>query len=136
MPTLISLWSAMFGGAFGALAGTTSGYELLNGIIGSVWGFACSVPISIMLMTAAQVMISMAGSDIDDAPIGCATTSQLSGVIGGLTGLIGAVVLTGTTQGHRVTNPRTFFICWSVSASVAVALVLAAVFRERFLSDL
>jgi hypothetical protein len=131
LPTLVSLWSAMIGGAFGALTGMMSESPVLNATLGTIAGFMASVLLSILFMALAQVALSATGADVDDTPIGCGTTSQLSGLIGGVTGLVGAVVLTHTIEARYANEPRTFITCWTASALTALGLMVAVVWGAR-----
>lgn len=121
----------MLGGAIGTIAGLFSGSALLNGALGGVWGFTCSVPLSILLMALTQFLTITVGSDIEDAPIGCSTTSQLSGSVGAITGFVGAVILTYTARGNHITDSQNFAVCWTTSAAAAITLMLVIVFRSR-----
>ena len=131
-PTLVSLWSAMLGGAAGAMVGLTSMSLLWIPFLGFCGGFMCSVPLCLLTLGIGFTFSSMMGMDFDEAPVGCSSSSQMSGGLGGITGMVAAVFMAQIASVNQVSDPRTVAICWSVSTLVPVVLSIVLAYTNIY----
>jgi hypothetical protein len=127
LPTLVSLWSAMIGGAAGALIGVVGPPTLLTSIAGFCFGFLSSVVLNLMLMALFHLTSLLIQMEFSETPIGCGSSDTLSGVMGGIAGLIGATTVAWLPLPSSAGNPRTFFVCWSISAFIPLAIALTLI---------
>jgi hypothetical protein len=134
VPTLISLWSAMLGGAVGAYLGLLGGTYVVRGVIGLTIGLICSVPLNLLMMGFLYMSLAWMHSDMDETPLGCTTSSELSGLLGAATGLL-AAVLTPISAKPGGIAPRTFLICWTVSAWIPIILMLGLLRLQPYLDS-
>lgn len=130
VPNLISLWSAMLGGAAGAAAGRFGGGVIVNGIVGCLVGGILSVLIYLPLMMVAQLLSMVCMSiDMDERPIGCGASDTLSAALGGAAGGVGAVIVTLASQ--NLTEPRGFVLCWTGAGCAPILLTAILIWRAR-----
>ncbi len=132
VPTLVSLWSAMLGGASGAVAGKLTTNVLLNGLIGFVIGGTASVLWHGMLTGLAYLVARVIfQSDISDRVLGGYKGDTLAGTFGAITGLCSAIVVTAVVPARNLQEPHAFTVCWSTATVVALTLTLTVLWRAR-----
>jgi hypothetical protein len=131
--TLVSVWSAMLGGALGAVTGRAVGPLACHASIGFIAGLIFSVLLYLPVMGATQVTAwFIMGREMEGEPIGCTTSDRLAGLLGGTAGAVGAVVVAALPKGTDLFALRTSIICWTVTAFVPIILGLAVVQYTRW----
>jgi hypothetical protein len=131
--TLVSLWSAMLGGAIGAVTGRAGGPLGCHAAIGFIAGLIFSVVLYLPLMGVTQVTaLFIMGKEIEGRPIGCTGSDKLSGLLGGTAGAVGAVVVAALPKDADLFDPPASIICWTVTAFVPIILGLAVVQYSRW----
>jgi hypothetical protein len=131
--TLVSLWSAMLGGAMGAVTGLAGGPFACHAVIGFIAGLVFSILLYLPLMAVTQVTaLFIMGREIEGRPIGCTGSDKLSGLLGGMAGSAGAVVVAALPKGTDLFDLRASVICWTVTAFVPIILGLAVVHYSRW----
>ncbi len=126
------MWGAMLGGAIGASVGLFGGSWLVSSSLGFVAGFMCSVITVSGLLALSYIVSSMIGTEFEDMPIGCPTSSQLSGFLGGFAGAIGAVILAHFGASRLQARSGAFALCWSITAFLPVIMALIVVRLARY----
>ena len=121
----------MIGGAAGALIGVVGPPTPLTSIAGFCFGFLSSVVLNLLLMALIHLTSLVIQMEFSETPIGCGSSDTLSGVMGGIAGLIGATAVAWLPLPSSASNPRTFFVCWSISAFVPLALALGLIVYAR-----
>ncbi len=98
LATTISVLGAILGGALGGLMGAGAAYPIPSMIGGFCLGFATSIPFNIVLLAIAHTLSIFLNSDFDGTPIGCSSNTMLSVLMGGLGGMVSALVLVLTAR--------------------------------------
>lgn len=122
----------MLGGAMGATVGLFGGGFVMSTIIGFSAGFLCSVINASFLLAIAYVVASLLSADFDDIPIGCSTTSQLSGILGGVGGALGALALDHLEISYGQSRDAAFALCWSITSFLPILMTIIIVRLARF----
>lgn len=91
--TIISVLSAILGGATGGIIGAYGGHPITAMIGGLCFGFLFTIPFNIVLLTVAHMLSLFINSDFNSTPIGCRSNTILSAVLGGAGGMISSPVL-------------------------------------------
>lgn len=126
--TLVSLWSAMLGGAVGAIAGQLGGLLVCQVMIGFAGGLISSVILFLPLIAIARAIeIYILRRESDGEPVGGLAGDQLAGLLGGVAGAAGAVVVVALPGDADLFDARVSIVCWTVVALVAISLGLAVV---------
>lgn len=128
--TLVSLWSAMLGGALGAATGRMEGPLACHVITGFAGGLIFSVMLYLPLMglmQAIQLFIMGKEPEPERRAVGGLDSDKLAGGLGGTAGAIGAVVVAALPNDVDMFDPRVSVICWTVVAFVPMVLGLAMV---------
>ena len=132
LPTLISLWSAMLGGAIGGALGKISSTLLCSGTIGLVTGTVASVLVHMILYAILYVITShIFQTELGDYAVGGYRSDNLAGVLGGITGLGSATIITWALPSQTLQTPQTFVVCWSAAAFLPMTLLLILLWRTR-----
>jgi hypothetical protein len=132
--TLVSVWSAMFGGALGAALGGMSGPLVCNAVIGFIGGVVFSVLMFLPLVGLTQaVAMFIVRREMEGRPIGCVASDRLSAILGGVAGAVGATVVASLPDDYDLMDPRAFVICWTVAAFVPIILGFGLAMRVRWL---
>ncbi|MBI5958701.1 MAG: hypothetical protein HY866_08200 [Chloroflexi bacterium] len=131
--TLVSLWSAMIGGAIGAATGRMIGPMACHITTGFIAGLLSSVILYLPLMGLAQAIRIFI---IHKEPVGGTTggmeNDRLAGLLGGAAGAVGAVVVAALPKHSNLFDPQLFVICWTVVAFVAIVLGLGVIYFFRW----
>ena len=132
LPTLISLWSAMLGGAMGGALGKISSTLLCSGAIGLVTGAVASVLVHMMLYALLYVITShIFQTELGDYTVGGYESDNVAGVLGGITGLCSAAIITWALPSQTLQTPQTFAVCWSAATFLPMTLLLIVLWRAR-----
>lgn len=132
IPTLISLWSAMLGGAIGAAAGKLSGDLLCNGTLGFFIGGAASVLMHMLLFVPVYVVASyLLELEFGELTVGGHKADMVATVLGAVAGLVGAVAVTTVVPSQSLKEPHAFAVCWTSVTVTCVVLILGVVWRRR-----
>ena len=124
LPTLISLWSAMLG--------KISSNVLCSGAIGLLAGAVASVLVHMILYAMLYVVISQIFNiELQDDTIGGYKSDNLAGVLGGITGLWSAAIITWALPSQSLETPQTFAVCWSAATFLPMTLLLILLWRSR-----
>jgi hypothetical protein len=133
--TLVSLWSAMLGGALGAAMSQAGGSLACHAATGFIGGLVFSVLLYLPLMGVTQaVALFILRREIEGRPIGCTASDKLSGLLGGTAGAVGAIVVAALPKNTKLSDPPASILCWTVTAFVAILLGLAVVYSTRWKS--
>jgi uncharacterized protein YacL len=123
LPRLTGLWSAMLGGAVGAQAGKLDTNLAWKAVLGLLSGGLVSLAIYFGIMLAIQALIFfLVGAEFDEEPLQITAHDLLSLGVGGMAGLVGAVMVSFALPARSLSEPRGFFFCWTVAAFVPILL--------------
>ncbi len=126
LPTLISVWSAMLGGAMGGVAGKLSSSVFYNGLLGLAIGATASVLLYVVISALMYVIVrAVFQAELGEYTLGRYEGDTLASVLGGVAGFCGAVIVTLALPSQRLNTPHAFAVCWSAAAIVPVLLALA-----------
>jgi hypothetical protein len=132
IPTLICLWSAMLGGAFGAALGKISSTLLCSGAIGLFVGATASVLVHMFLSIILYLITSyIFEAELSDYTVGGYNSNSLAGVLGGITGLCSASILTLALPSQNLQTLQTFSVCWSAATFLPLMLMLVLLWRTE-----
>jgi hypothetical protein len=132
LPTLISLWSAMLGGAIGGALGKISSNLLCSGAIGLLAGAVASVLVHMILYAIVYVVAShIFKTELGDYTIGGYKSDNLASVLGGITGLCSAAIITWALPSQDLQTPQTFAVCWSAATFLPMTLLLILLWRTK-----
>lgn len=132
LPTLISVWSAMLGGAIGGAAGKLSSHAIYNGALGLALGATASVLVYVVLSGLMYVIVqTIFQAELGEYTLGHYQGDTLASLLGGAAGCCGAIIVTMALPSQRLTTPHAFAVCWSAAAIVPVLLSLALWWRWR-----
>ena len=113
------------------MLGVTGAPLLITAIGAALVGFVASVIVNLLFMVLLHLTSMLTQIEFSETPIGCSASDTLSGTLGGLTGVIGALIMLALPLEHDATHPRTFFVCWSVSAVIPILGTLVLVMHAR-----
>lgn len=131
-PTLLSLWSAMLGGAVGGAAGKLTSSVLCNGTVGFFASAVASVLVHMVLYLPVYVVaMYVAQAEMGDHAVGNYKSDMLASVSGGIAGLCASVIVTLALPTHSLTEPHAFAVCWSVVTIVPLVIVLGLMWHAR-----
>jgi hypothetical protein len=132
--TLVSLWSAMLGGAIGAATGRVGGPLVCHVTTGFIGGLVSSVILYLPLMglTQAIELFIMRRESEGRHTGGGLASDKLAGLLGGMAGAVGAIVVAALPGNVDLFDPRVSVICWTAVAFVAIVLGLAIVHYIRW----
>jgi hypothetical protein len=131
--TLVSLWSAMLGGAIGAATGRFGGPLACHVTFGFIGGLVSSVILYLPLMGVAQAIdVFIMHRESEGRAVGGLASDKLAGLLGGVAGAVGAVVVAALPGNVDLFDPRVSVICWTAVAFVTIILSLAVVYYVRW----
>jgi hypothetical protein len=132
LPTLISLWSAMLGGAIGGALGKISSTLICSGVIGFIAGAIASVLVHMLLYMILYVITNFIfQAELGDYTIGGYRSDYLASVLGGIAGLCSAAVVNLALPSKDLQAPQTFSVCWSAAAFLSIILTLILLWRTE-----
>jgi hypothetical protein len=132
LPTLVSLWSAMLGGAIGGALGSIGSNLLCSGVIGLLAGAVASVLVHMILYAILYVVTSyIFKAELEDYTVGGYKSDNLAGVLGVITGLCSASIITWALPSQNLQTPQTFAVCWSAATFFPLTLLLILLWRTR-----
>ncbi len=122
----------MLGGAIGAALGKISSTLLCSGAIGLFVGATASVLVHMMLYMMLYLITSyIFETELSDDPIGGYKSDYLAGVLGGITGLCSASLITLAVPSQDLRALQTFSVCWSAATFLPLILMLVILWRAE-----
>lgn len=133
LTTLVSLWSAMLGGAAGATASRLGGPFVCQLTFGFAGGLIFSVVLFLPLIALARtVEIFVIHRESEGVAAGGLAGDKLAGFLGGVSGAAGAIVVGALPDDADPFDARVSIVCWTVVALVAIGLGLAIAHYGRW----
>jgi hypothetical protein len=130
--TLTSLWSGMIGGAIGSTTGLLGGSLVCQAPLGFVGGLIASVVVYLPMIGAARaIKWYVTHQEPEGQTAGGIDGDKLAGWLGGIAGAVGAVVVAALPGNVNLSEPHVVVICWTVVASVTIALGLTSIHYIR-----
>ena len=122
----------MLGGAIGAALGKISSTLLCSGAIGLFVGATASVLVHMILYIILYFITSyIFNAELSDYTIGGYNGDSLAGVLGGITGLCSASLITLAVPSQDLRALQTFSVCWSAATFLPLMLMLVILWRAE-----